>query len=483
MARRRVPVAGQRSYPSGLLRCLVTLAAALQFVVACSGLGTDTPALVPPTDGQMAGSDSGADAAASYAGTEDVTAGATSSNAAGASNAAEASNAGAAGEAAAGSGGAAGALTDPFSDAGASGAADGFVPAPHAPFPLVTAHGGPVIQKIELVPVYFGADPLFAELESFNTWLVGSTYWKTVGADYGVLAGTRLPAVQFASVPASPISVVQIRSWLDAQIAGGFLAKPTAHTVFVFYYPAGTTITIDGSPSCSAFAGLHDSALVANAAFTGEVPFVVIPRCSFSAGDELMIATDVASHEIIEAATDPFGRTNPAWQMDNASGPLEAWLMLTGWEIADLCLNQSYDVIEGVTVQDIWSNSAAQAGKNPCQPSDPKHPFFSVSAEQTIYHAQPGATLTIHARAWSNLPTPDWSLGINWGLVPYSDFDGQAVLSKTTVNNGDELTAVVTIPSNPPVSNGQSEYRFTIDSIDPINPNFAHPWPILIVVP
>jgi hypothetical protein len=391
--------------------------------------------------------------------------------------------AGAAGAEALGSSGAGGTFPGPVSDAGASGAAEVFAPAPHSPFPLVTPHGGPVIQTIELLPVYFGDDPLRTELETFTTWMVSSNYWKTAGADYGVLPGKRLPAVQFDSPPASPISDLQIASWLDAQIAGGSLPKPSSQTVLVLFYPAGTTITTKGSPSCSVFAGLHASASIANAVFTGEVPFVVIPRCSFSAGDELMIATDVASHECMEAATDPFGESNPAWQMDNSGGLLEAWQMLTGSEVADLCLDQSYDVIEGFTVQDIWSNSAAKAGNNPCQPSDRRHPFFTVSSDATIYHAQPGTTLTVHAEAWSNMPAPDWSLGVNWGLVPYSDFDGQAVLSRTTVNNGDELTATVTIPENPPVVDGRSVYRFTIDSIDPINPNFDHPWPFLIVVP
>ena len=157
--------------------------------------------------------------------------------------------------------------------------------------------------------------------------------------------------------------------------------------------------------------------------------------------------------------------------------------MLSGPTVADLCLNQSYDFIDGFYVNDIWSNAAARAGNNPCQPSDPKHPFFSVSADETIYHAQPGTTLTIHARAWSNMPAPDWELGVNWGWVPDSDFDGQAVLSTTIVNNGDELTATVTIPANPPMVGGRSVYSFSIDSIDPINPNFSHPWPFLVIVP
>jgi len=368
--------------------------------------------------------------------------------------------------------------------AGASGAPiAGFVPAPHAPFPLVTDHGGPLIKNIELVPVYFGEDPLRADLERFNRWIVGSNYWQQTGAEYGVHPGTLLPAVQFESVTAASISDAEIASWIDARVADGGLPKPNANTVYALFYQAGTTITSGTARSCREFGALHKSVSLANPTFTGNVPYAIIPRCSYSPGDELMIATNVASHEYMEAATCPLPLVDGTWFMDNSSGPLEAWWGLSGPAVADLCLNQSYDVIDGFAVNDIWSNVAAQAGNNPCQPSDPKHPFFSVSAEETIYHAQPGTTLTIKARAWSNLPTEDWSLGINWGWEPDRDFDGHAVLSQETVNNGDEVTATVTIPVNPPIVDGRSVYRFTIDSIDPINPNFSHPWPFLVIVP
>ena len=373
--------------------------------------------------------------------------------------------------------------TGEVESAGASGSTPNFVPAPHAAFPLVVRHGGPLIKNIELVPVYFGKDPLFDELERFNTWIVGSQYWKQVGAEYGVEPGTRLPPVQFEPVAAASISDTEIASWLSARVADGSLPKPSANTVFALFYQAATTITSGTATSCVEFGALHESVSVANPVFTGDIAFAIIPRCSYSAGDELMIATDVASHEYMEAATCPLPLSRATWFMENASGPLEAWWMLGGPEVADLCLNQSYDMIDGFAVNDIWSNVAAQAGNNPCQPSDPQHPFFSVSADETIYHAQPGATLTIHALAWSNKPAPNWELGVNWGLVPDSDFDGQATLSQTLVNNGDEVTATVTVPAHPPMVNGRSLYRFTIDSIDPINPNFSHPWPFLVIVP
>jgi len=472
-------------------RALCVLAVCIQACVACSEPGSRTP---DGSVGSAAGTkwDGGrGDCEASSGGTPadcgaEASAGATPLGSGG--NAGAAGAAGAAGYAgmadAAGSAGTADVADGGASGAtGASGASNAdFVSAPHQPYPLVTYHGGPVIKNIELVPVYFGDDPLRDDLERFNTWIVASDYWRRVGAEYGVEVGTRKAAAQF--VPVSPISDVQIASWIDARVADGSLPTPSANTVFVLYYPAETKITAGAISNCSGFAGLHELASIVNPTFTGKVPFAIIPRCSFSSGDELMIATNVASHELMEMATDPYSTANPAWQLDSSDGgPLEAWQMLTGIEVSDLCENQSYHVVEGFTVQDHWSNAAAEAGKNPCQPSDPKHPFFSVSAEQTIYHAQPGSTLTINARAWSNMPAPDWELGVNWGWEPYSDFNGQAVLSTTTVNNGDEVTATVTIPANPPMNAGRSAYRFTIDSIDPINPNFSHPWPFLVIVP
>lgn len=454
------------------------LVAGMQAWIACSETAPPTREGGSVTGGERNignGGSSGGSGGTSHQPGPDESAGASGS---------EAGDAGSVGVAGIADTGGAGGAAD-VANAGASGASDQhFTPAPHTPFPLVTAHGGPVLANIELVPLYFGADdPLHADLEGFNSWIVTSNFWQQIGAEYGVYPGTRLPALQFPSPSPSSISVTQIATWLDARIADGSLPKPSANTLFALFYQAGVTITTATGVSCRSFAAFHDSSAISNPVFSGNIHYAIIPRCSFSPGDELQIVTDVASHEYMEAATNPLPLSNPAWAMDNESGPLEAWSMLSGPAVADLCLNQAYAVVDGYSVNDIWSNAAALAGNNPCQPSDPAHPFFSVSAGATIYHAAAGTTLSIPARAWSNQPAPDWSLDVNWGLVPYSDFDGQATLSRTKVNNGDELTATVSIPANPAVVNGRSVYRFTIDSIDPINPNFSHPWPIMVVVP
>jgi hypothetical protein len=273
---------------------------------------------------------------------------------------------------------------------------------------------------------------------------------------------------------------VSLRAWFSDRFSDGTLAKPGANTLYVLFTPAGTSITYQGAASCAYFAGLHDQWTIA-AAGSNPVTFALVPRCSFEPGDEFLLATNAASHELIESATNPSGQ---AWYLDGQDGtPLEAWQMLNGLEVSDLCENQSFDVVEGFVVQDSWSNAAVESGHNPCQPSDPSRPYFIAAANATIYHAAPGSTVTVAATGWSNQPTSDWELGINWGYLPPSDFDGHATLSRSTINHGIALSVTVNVPTLTPPSGGRLVYRFTIDSVDPINPNFYHPWPVEIVVP
>jgi hypothetical protein len=362
-------------------------------------------------------------------------------------------------------------------------AGDEFAPAAHPPYPAVPNHGGPVLASMELVPIYFPNEPLHAELDQFNTWIVSSQFWTAIGQEYGVGPATAHAPVDIAASPPAQLDDSDVAAWIATSASDGTIPAPNANTLYALFYPASTTITFTGAPSCSGFGGYHSHVHVSTAGYTGEVAYAVIPRCGGGTYD-LVMATDTASHEYIEGATDPFYWTEPAWRLDPPNGdPLEPWTMLGGFEVSDLCENQSYDVAYAFSVQDSWSNAAALAGRNPCQPSDPNRPFYSVSSDQTTYHAVAGTMLTIHATAWSTLPTSDWTVGVNTTWAPPSDFDGAAQLSKSTVNNGDAVDITVTIPANPPQSGGRSIYRFTIDSADGTNPNFYHPWPVMVVVP
>lgn len=365
----------------------------------------------------------------------------------------------------------------------ASDASDGFTPAPHAPYPVVPDLGGPRLDAMQIVPVYFGDDPLRDALDAFHAWIAASDFFRDLGGEYGIGPPRVLDAVTIDAPPDADLDDVDVRAWLASRILLGTLPPPTDETAYVLYYPAGTSIAFSGATSCTGFAAYHAHVHVAAAGFDGEVPYAVVPRCGVGE-HRLVRTTNAASHELIEVATDPICFTHPAFRLDPPLGdPLEAWTMLGGAEVSDLCTSQSFDDAFPFRVQDSWSNVAARAGRNPCQPSDPARPFFAVSTDSTTFHASPGQTLHLRAVAWSSAPTPAWTLGIDTSYAPPSDFDGAASPSRSTVANGDVIDVVVTIPSELADASSRSVYRFTIDSLDASEPGFYHPWPVMVVVP
>jgi hypothetical protein len=90
--------------------------------------------------------------------------------------------------------------------------------------------------------------------------------------------------------------------------------------------------------------------------------------------------TTIMSHELVEAATDPFPFSNPANTVTDHADV--AWYYLTGGELADMCaLNPDANIVpSGATymVQRSWSNAAALASRNPCVPAPPDRPYFNA---------------------------------------------------------------------------------------------------------
>jgi hypothetical protein len=152
---------------------------------------------------------------------------------------------------------------------------------------------------------------------------------------------------------------------LEAQINAGKLPKPDADSVYMVYFPAGITITLDGAQSCQAFCGYHHSVKTKN---YGGVYFGVIPdlggACSYGCGfvdnpvDNYAVVT---SHEVTEAITDP------AVDPQGDFGPPIAWVTSQGQEIGDLCASQftklNFPDGTSVQVQQEYDNSL-----NGCNP-------------------------------------------------------------------------------------------------------------------
>jgi len=117
-----------------------------------------------------------------------------------------------------------------------------------------------------------------------------------------------------------------------------------------------------------------------------DVVYAIVPRC-----DEYKTAADVtiagadfvtfaASHELLEAATDPLTTLGkPAY--DHVDDAHVLWGTVFNTEVGDLCARgQRWDSATkevGYAVQRMWSNSAAKAGRDPCVPA-PGDVYFNA---------------------------------------------------------------------------------------------------------
>jgi hypothetical protein len=291
--------------------------------------------------------------------------------------------------------------TSPPPDA-ASDADDGapstVYPAPHPPLPTLTnAAGGPVLTAPRIHLIVYPGDPNQTALTTFAQQLSASTYWAATTKEYGVgalsygdttvLTGQTAPGM---------ITSAKIQTWMAQELASGALGTPDPQTIYTILYPSMTMIqqpnpvsSVFGPVnSCTNFTGFHDNVSVALTDGGTPVSFAyaVLATCSTSA-DAL---TAVASHEWVEASTDPIVTANGVFTL--SGGPQSAYFSVDGdhvvWnvvsfggEAADLCQPERPEAITmlpGVSnaVQRTWSNALAAASHDPCAPDLAGLPFF-----------------------------------------------------------------------------------------------------------
>ena len=163
----------------------------------------------------------------------------------------------------------------------------------------------------------------------------------------------------------------------------------------------------------------------------GNVVYAVIPDCQLqsatvSAADAI---TTVLSHELVEAATNPYIETAPAWY--GVAAPFLIWELATGGlELADLCEYPITQPVGGAghfAIQRSYSNAAALAGNDPCVPArgvyfnaavvttddvliSPPHATNMTLATRGSYIAA-GATRQLQLRLFSNAAVT-WQLSV-----------------------------------------------------------------------
>lgn len=355
-----------------------------------------------------------------------------------------------------GSSGGSGAATDD-ADAGAEVRS-------HAPLPQVENNDGGILTAPQIVTVTFApnlytnvvdAAGLIDDLQTFDEGVMSTAWWSTVTADYCGSTGCVGYAVGQVSIATEPpgdgttdCDVVDgqsvqpcytdsaiggsasIKTYLSGLFSGGTLPAPTAQTLYVFYWPESVVIDVDGSVTCAEIGGYHDSLSVGGL----DVPYAIVPICdpeqtAFPSVPMLSIeqtATLAASHEIVEATTDPHAGEvlpggnpyqNLGWYLTDVQN--QAWTFFAGGEVADLCvdilgLGQDRWAEGNYVYQRVWSNSQAAAAEDPCVPVPAGEVYFNA-APATLDDEQialsVGSTGGFDLVAFSDGPMPSWLVG------------------------------------------------------------------------
>jgi hypothetical protein len=356
--------------------------------------------------------------------------------------------------------------TDPL-DQVAGETANPTYPAPHAALPVVDFHGGAIIEHPKIVTVTFDGDESRAMLDAFGDAITSTRWWDAVrdgycdadnrcvgrgaGGGHGHLADIANAAFDDSSDPEGSSS---LRDLLIRNVGSGTLPAPDASTIYVVYLPADATVKLDGSALCVALSAYHNFGLYSRRAADGETrvayAYAVIPSCGFTD----ITATSAASHEIIEAATNPtfraFYMRDVAWTYDGAE---DADLCVTHspsdhWEDGAAELYREGDWL----VQRSWSNAAAVASHDPCVPAPAGVPYFNVAPSSTEENVSlhVGAAKTVELTAFSDAPMPDFEVDAEELAVVRGE-DGVLDLSldRTRANNGTKIALTVSVRSKP----------------------------------
>ena len=365
---------------------------------------------------------------------------------------------------------------------------DPMYPAKHTPIPLVDWNGGEVLGAPKIVTITFAGDTQAAQLEEFGDTITATPWWDAITAEYcsppdgtqcikrgsggGHVVIPTAPATSFTDSAQGGASSIQ--TFIKAKVAAGTFPAPTADTIYAIYFPSSVGITLDGASSCQEFGAYHNSVSL-TAPFGGatfEVAYAIMPRCDSS----LTTTTTAASHEFVEAATDPHvGTANGVayYMMDQLWG-------MVGGEVGDVCVDfQGNDTIvqNGFTVQRSWSNKAAKASHDPCVPAPKGQAYFNTAPKANAIQTElaVGESTVIDLDGFSDGPMADWDVD----AVDYGEFRGGTTnlsftFDKKKANNGSKVKVTVKLESKP--SKGYAIYGIVSRS-----GKATHLWPALIV--
>jgi len=337
-----------------------------------------------------------------------------------------------------------------------------FMTAAHGPQPQVVPLAGPVLAAPLVVPVFFTGDSMMqSEIEGFLAALPGSSYWSATTSEYGIGDIAIAPTVVDIDPPPTSDSDLQMLITTNSAGLHGWPAN-TPNTIYAVFLPDGITETTPFGMSCTDFGGYHDET-------PGGVIYALLPRCDSG----LPALTSATSHELIEASSDPFPFSNPAYQNTDAAHAV--WGLSPGGELGDMCeyVQDAFAELDqtGYSVQRTWSNTAALTSHDPCVPALPM-PY--VAAEPVFTEQLPfvdaegnnittpgvsvatGTAVQVEVDLFSDVPTTSWTVQAydTDQILLHSQTELQFMFDQPIGNNGSKLE--LTIYRVAPGTNGGS---------------------------
>jgi hypothetical protein len=223
----------------------------------------------------------------------------------------------------------------------------------------LTNFGGPTLKNISVHPVFWTSATQFQpNINAFYNAVTKSALYDLL-SQYGVGRGSGVAGF-VDNRTTTRLSDAALHTELNRLFTAGSLPAPNANNYYPIHFPAGVSITApDGSRSCVQFCAYHGT-YVRNGV---NVNYGVIPDqgggCAGGCGANASRQNNmdsVASHELIEATTDP------AVGLATVIGPPLGWYDPNNGEIGDICNGQQGTTVggDGLTyvIQLEFSNAA-----------------------------------------------------------------------------------------------------------------------------
>ena len=279
--------------------------------------------------------------------------------------------------------------------------------------PRVLYQGGPFLRHPTVTTVTFAAENGRAvrRLEAFGDFIARSSWWRQVTAGYcgapGDCIGEGRPGthVRLARELAPVVRDVDVEQILDDALGQKSPVTVGADELVVVYLPPSVTLRdAFHEQYCGNGPRAYHRMLRSKAA---NFPYAVIPVC----GDEPQ-RTGVASHEILEATTNPDPQT-PGFRIEPRNDNIA--FAASGAEPVDPCglvTRDTHRVTErGFVLQRGWSNREAAAGRNPCVPARTGERYFTlVPREPVVRLAVEGASARVELDAAADRTGGRWTV-------------------------------------------------------------------------